>query len=172
MTGSADLTGSLSLQAPASLSWAETLNGLDQQVVDLTDTTYTATDSTASGAGWYVSITATQFTGTTSDADLLPDTAGSSETNGSTSSESATTAPGETCAVTAECTLATNGLTYPVLMAADGTAYTVYDAAATTGEGAIVITPAAWWLNIPANTVPDTYTSAITLAISTGPPPA
>ena len=51
----------------------------------------------------------------------------------------------------------------------------LYDAEANTGMGTIVIgaasggAPAAWWVNVPAGATADTYSSVITLAVTTGP---
>jgi hypothetical protein len=169
--------GPLSLTAPASLSWTDTLNGDNQSVVDTntSDQAYTVDDPTGTGAGWTVTAEATPFTGSATGA-VLPD-ATVFETNGNPSSESDTTAPAASCATGFSCTLPTpsGNIAYPVqiTVAASGTGLPVaiYDAKAGTGTGAIAITGVGWWLNIPANSRVDTYTSTITLAIDSGPAP-
>jgi hypothetical protein len=55
------------------------------------------------------------------------------------------------------------------------TSYVIYDANAATGVGSIAIggsgnaAPVGWWLNVPGNTTPGTYTSTITMAVVTAP---
>ncbi len=173
MSGSFGLTlGSLGVAAPASLSWSATLSGYNLTAVDSTDTTYTADDATGSGGGWNITAAVTQFTTGT----YMLANAGTFSTTGSTSLVSATTAPSAACAASSTCVLPTeSGITYPVAIttaAASPTPYKVYNAALTTGMGAVTIggtTPAGWWLAIPASAHAGTYTSTITLAISTGP---
>jgi hypothetical protein len=172
MTGSFDLSaGSLGLEAPATLTWSGTLAGVNLQEVDSTDTTFTAVDPTGSGAGWEVTAESTQFTGTSSSSNKLPTSA--LTLNGSTSSESATTAPTNGCVGSNTCTTATDSVSGYPLTISTSSATPIYEAAVSTGLGAIVIgggaDPAAWWVSVPANAVPDTYTSTITLTITSGP---
>src|SRR5713226_6191769 len=92
MTGTVTLTGgALTLTSPSSLSWAATLNGNNQSLVDTTagDQQYTVNDATGTGAGWHVTTSATTFT---NGSHSFPDT-GTFVTNGSTSSITDTTAP-------------------------------------------------------------------------------
>jgi Ice-binding-like/WxL domain surface cell wall-binding len=169
--------GSVSLTAPATLSWTDTLNGYDQSVVDTntSDQAYTVVDATGTGAGWTVTAEATPFTGRATGA-VLPD-ATVFETNGDPASESDTSVPAASCATGSSCTLPTpsGSIAYPVqiTVAGSGTGQPVviYDAKAGSGIGAIVIADVGWWLNIPANARKDTYTSTITLAIDSGPAP-
>ncbi len=183
MGGSFDLTpGSLYLEVPSSLSWtSQDQSGFNQQDVDSTDTTFTAVDPTESGDGWTVAATATQFTGTDTANKLAEGTSLSTATlvfNGSTSSETTGQAPSDECASGSTCTTLSDGLTYPIWVKDDGSTSTnIYDSAADgDGEGAFTIGagsgshPAGWWLNVPATAVPDTYSSTISLAITTGPP--
>ncbi|GHE38301.1 hypothetical protein GCM10017673_45820 [Streptosporangium violaceochromogenes] len=175
LTATVTLTaGPLTLAAPASLSLATTLNGTDQNLVDTTaaDQQYTVNDATGSGAGWHVTTSATTFTNGTQ---TLPDS-GTFLTNGSTSSVSSTNAPSSTCVGT--CTLPTNSITYPVAIttaATSPTPVTIYNAAAASGLGAVVIggstaaNPVGWWVRIPANAASGSYTSTVTMAIVSGP---
>jgi hypothetical protein len=170
ITGTLDLTGgALGIEAPATLSCAATLNGLDQEVADTTDTAYTTVDPTGTGAGWTVTAAATTFTATSS---TLPDS-GTLVTNGSTTSEADTTPPGSACASGSTCTAPVlTGVTFPVAITTAATGPTptaIYDADTGSGEGSNVISPAAWWVNILSDATPGTYTSTITLAITSGP---
>ena len=121
--------GSLQLTSPTSLTWAATGTGLNQAAVDGNpgDQQFTATDNTATGAGWHITVSATTFT---SGPKSLPNT-GAVDFTGSVSSSLAGTAPTATCV--ASCTLPTDTTTYPVVMAtavSSPTAYTVYDTSA------------------------------------------
>jgi hypothetical protein len=172
LTGTATVTaGSLTLTAPGSLTWSATLNGLDQHLVDSTDTTYVVNDATGSGAGWHVTVSATQFT---TGSHALAN-AGTVVNTGSTSSVTATTAPTAVCYAGAACTLPTDNTTYPVAVttaASSPSSYTVYDTAASTGLGEITIGSAnlvGWWINVPANSPAGTYASAFTLEIISAP---
>jgi hypothetical protein len=54
------------------------------------------------------------------------------------------------------------------------TPFKIYDAAATTGLGSIAIglpgaDPVGWWVAVPANALPATYTSTITLEVVSAP---
>jgi WxL domain surface cell wall-binding len=168
--------GSLSLLSPIALTWAGTGNGLNQELVDTTtaDQSYTVNDATGSGAGWNVTVSATTFTSTTPAA-TLADT-GTLSTNGSIASATATTGPAATCTTGATCTPPTDTTAYPVAIttaAATPTAFKIYDAAAATGLGSIDIglpgAPVGWWVAVPANVVPATYTSTITLEAVSAP---
>ncbi|HEY6278177.1 MAG TPA: WxL domain-containing protein [Streptosporangiaceae bacterium] len=175
LTGTLTVTaGSLTLTSAASLTWAVTLNGLNQSAVDTTagDQQYTVDDATGSGAGWHVTTAATTFT----DGSHTLANSGTFVTTGSVTSISATTAPTATCAAT--CTLPTNSTTYPVAIttaASSPTPVTIYDTAASTGLGQVVIggsaspNPVGWWLNVPASVVSGSYTSTITMAIVSAP---
>ena len=177
MTGTLTLTaGGLTLTAPASLSWAATLNGANQSIVDVTaaDQQYTVNDGTGSGAGWHVSVSATTFT---NGSHTLPDT-GTFVTTGSVTSISATAAPTAACAASTTCTLPNNTTAYPVAIttaASSPAAVTIYDTAAGTGVGQIVIggstaaNPVGWWVNVPASATAGAYTSTITMAVVSAP---
>ncbi len=175
MTGTVTLGGgSLTLTSPSSLTWTGTLTGLDQSLVDTTaaDQQYTVNDATGTGAGWHVTISATTFTNGSA---TFPNT-GTFVTNGSTSSIADTSKPTATC--TATCTLPTNTTTYPVAIttaAVTPPATTIYDTAASTGLGQVVIGgsgamhPVGWWVNVPASATAGAYTSTITMTIISAP---
>ena len=57
-------TGPLTVTAPGSLTWAVTLNGVNQSVADTVagDQQLAVSDETLTGAGWNVTISATTFT--------------------------------------------------------------------------------------------------------------
>jgi hypothetical protein len=168
--------GSLLVTAPASLNWSGTISGANLSLYDSTaaDEGYVVADSTGTGAGWHVTVSATQFT---AGAHTLAN-AGTFSTTGSLSSISATTAPTASCVTAGACTLPTDTSTYPVAIttaATSPTAYTVYDTSASTGLGNIQIggssatNPVGWWLSVPATAFAGTYTSTVTIAVVSGP---
>jgi hypothetical protein len=169
-------SGILGLTMPTSLSWTGTVDGLDQELVDTSgsDQTYTVDDATGTATGWHVTISSTTFTAT---GGSLPNS-GTFLTNGSITSESATSAPTAACSSGATCTLPTDLTTYPVPIttaASSPAAVTIYDASTGTGLGAIVIggasaaDPVGWWLNVPANATAGTYASTLTIELVSGP---
>ncbi len=142
---------SLSLTPPATVTFADTLNGHDQ--TSIVAPAFGVTNSNASG--WSVTATSTQFT---TGARTLP-----------TDAISVQSAP--TIARVTTCTLATNQATYPYTLPAGSTAPTatqLFNAAASTGLGSQTVTP-AFRLAIPANTYAGVYMSTSTFTISTGP---
>ncbi len=174
-TGTLNVTGGLlTLTSPPSLTWSAALNGTNQSVVDVVpgDQQLTVNDATGSGAGWHVTTSATTFTnGTHTLAN-----AGTFVTTGSVTSIAATTAPTATCVTT--CTLPTNSTTYPQAVTTAPTAptpVTIYDTAAATGIGQVLIggsanaNPLGWWVNVPANAFSGAYTSTITMAVVSAP---
>lgn len=177
LTGTLSVTGgTLSLTAPGSLTWSATASGTDQSVVDTTaaDQQLTVNDATGAAAGWHVTASATTFTNGTH---TLPNT-GSFSATGSLTSMSATTGPSAACATGSTCTLPTNSTTYPVQITTAATAppsVTLYDTAASTGMGKIVLggssaaNPLGWWLNVPSNVYSGSYTSTVTMAVVSAP---
>ena len=166
--------GSLTLTSPASLTWAATDNGSNQASVDTTsaDQQLTVTDSTGTGAGWHITVSATTLT---SGAHSLPD-AGAIDFTGSTASALASTGPTTTCS--GSCTLPTNTTAYPVAIttaSSTPTAYTVYDTSAGTGMGTMTIggssaaNPIGWWVQVPASAYAGSYTSSLTFQIVSAP---
>ena len=177
-TGTLTFTGgSLNLLSPIALTWAGTGNGLNQQLVDATTAhqSYVVDDATGSGAGWNVTVSATTFTSISPAATLV--NAGTFSTNGSITSAVATTAPTGACTSGATCTVPTDTSVYPVAIttaASSPTAYKIYDTSAATGLGSITIglpgaAPVGWWVAVPANAVPATYLSTVTLEVISAP---
>jgi hypothetical protein len=162
--------GSLTFTSPTVFTWAATDTGVDQGVLDTTTghETMVVDDATGSGAGWNVTASSTQFTTGTI---LLPTTALS--LNGSTSLATAATIPTAACSTATTCTVPTDSsVTYPVAIGT--TAVKIYDALVNTGLGSINLglpgaNPMGWWLTIPANQKPGTYTSTITLEVISAP---
>jgi WxL domain surface cell wall-binding len=177
ITGTLVITsGTLTLTAPPALGWTETVNGLDQTLVDPTvaDQTYQVNDATGTAPGWHVTIAATQFA-TAGSTHTLAD-AGTFSTNGSLAAMTDATAPTAACTALSTCTLPTDGTTYPVAITTGAavTPVNIYDAAALTGLGTITIgspgaDPVGWWLNVPSNTIQGTYTSTVSLELISGP---
>lgn len=131
------------------------LNGTDQtssqtQTLDISD-------ARGTGAGWNITATSTAFNnGTVS----LP--------NGSTT---ITTAPAVACDSGIACVTPTNSISYPYTLPAAGTAPTatkMYNAATSTGTGALTVTP-TWRLLVPATAAVGTYNSTWTLSLVSGP---
>ena len=176
-TGTLTFTaGTLTLLSPTALTWAATNNGLNQSLVDtnVAHQTYVVDDATGSGAGWNVTVSATTFTNGTVSLPL----AGTFSTNGSITSAVLTTAPTGACTSGASgCTVPTNTQVYPVAItcaASSPTAYKIYDTSATTGLGSITVglpgaAPVGWWVAVPANAVPATYLSTVTLEVISAP---
>jgi hypothetical protein len=178
LTGTLTLSaGTLTETSSGQLGWSGTLNGLDQYLVDTSsgDQSYLVNDASGSGAGWHMTVSATQFT-TGGGTPALLNNSGTFSTNGSTSLESSTNSPTAACSSGATCTLPSNGTTYPVAITTGGgtpTAYTIYDTAASSGLGSITVgigaNPVGWWLFLPANTLHGTYTSTVTLELISAP---
>jgi hypothetical protein len=166
--------GTLNLTSPVALAWATSANGKDQQLVDTSGShqSYIVTNTSATGAGWHVTISATTFT---SGANTLAN-AGTFLTNGSVTAEAATTAPTASCGPLSTCTLPANATTYPVAIttaASAPAAFTICAASVNTGLGTILIgvgaNPVGWWVNAPAKALAGTYTSTVSLQIISGP---
>jgi hypothetical protein len=175
MTGTATIgAGSLGVAAPAVQAWGVTLDGTDKQLVDATDTSFSVQDTTGSGDGWNATAAATQFTAP--GPHVLAD-AGTLVLNGSTTSETTGATPGNACAPLTTCTVPATNVAFPVdlVTGAAVTPFSIYNAAAATGLGNILIgtssagAAAAWWLNVPASASAGVYVSTITLAINSGP---
>ena len=176
LTGTATLAGgSLTLVTqPTALAWSGTVGALNTSLVDVTagHTTFTVDDATGSGTGWNVNVSATTFT---AGSHTLP-AAGTVALTGSSTSVTATTAPDAACYTGSTCTLPANtATTYPLAIttaASTPTPVKIFDSAAASGMGQITIgatSPAAWWINVPANTYAGTYTSTFTYQLTSAP---
>jgi hypothetical protein len=167
-------TGTLSLKGggllatlPGELGWSGTITGADQDVRDTDHTSIEVDDLTGTGAGWHITASATQFTGTASSSHTLSVDALS--VNGSTDANTPHGLPTATCATAGKCTLPKNAaksVSYPATVGA--TTGVIYSADAGSGLGKIDL-GLDWWVHIPATAYADTYTSTITLAVVSGP---
>jgi hypothetical protein len=189
ITGTLTMTsGTLTLNAPPAVAWAETQNGTDQLLADPApaDETYTVDDATGTAPGWHITISATAFVSGGNTLGTAAAITPTFSTNGSitlTGGAITTAVPGATCGGTSTCTLPTNSTTYPVTIttgqAATPTPLNIYDTAAGTGLGTIVVgydaaatvtpNPVGWWINVPSNTIQGTYVSTISLQLITAP---
>ena len=168
--GELDLTaGSLSLVPPPALSWADTLNGMEQYAYDSNsaDQKFTVNDATGSGAGWNVTVAAATFT---SGPNTLP--AAAFTVNGSLSNSTVGTAPHIGCTSGTSCTVADNTVTYPVggaVKPINTTPQELVNAQilpSPSGIGSNTVDTVGWWLTIPANVKLGNYTAQVTLAIN------
>lgn len=64
------------------------------------------------------------------------------------------------------CVNPTNSITWPITLST--TATKIYNAAAKTGKGTVVLTP-TYQVSYPANALPGTYSATVTLTGATGP---
>ena len=139
---------------PGNISFSDTLSGDDQTAtatlpLDVGDGNLTA--------GWSLSATSTTFS-TSGGTHVL-----------STAATTVQSAPTGSCDST--CTLATNAITYPYTLPGGSTAPTatnLYVAAASTGVGNQTVTP-TFTLSVPANTYAGSYSSTLTVTLSSGP---
>jgi len=146
--------GSLGLTVPSSATFGTvTLNGTDQNLTS--SLAVIPDDERGSGVGWNITATSTTFT---SAGHTLPTTA--------------TTITGaSTSAATGMCASPTNSIGYPITLPAATvapTAVKAFNAAATTGTGAVNVT-LNLKLTAPANAFVGTYTSTWTISIVSGP---
>jgi len=180
LTGTLTLSaGTLNLTTDSTLGWSAALTGADLNLVDATtpDELYTVVDASGAAAGWHVTVAATTFTtGTVTLANT-----GTFSTNGSITSKTTAGYPTAACTAGSTCTLPTHTTaptTFPVAIttaASAPTPYVIYDANAGTGIGSIAIggsgspAPVGWWLTVPGNTTPGTYTSTISMTVISAP---
>jgi hypothetical protein len=145
--GAAQFTFSVVTSSPVTVPTV-TLNGDDQtQAVSVvTQVAYTGGNN---NAGWKVQASAGVPTSASNTLPAIVVTDGSAACQGS-----CTTNPTPT------------GITYPITLSAS--AQTIYNAGASTGRGTFNVT-SALQLSYPANALPGTYTSTVTLSGSTGP---
>jgi len=166
IAGTATLTGgTLTVEAPPTLSWSGTLSGASQSLG--TQATVSPIDATGSGLGWNISLTSTQFTTGTH---TLPTSA--LTINGSSTSATSTTGPVDTPATASDTAAVPHGdVAYPYPVPAGSTAPSAtvfYDANANSGMGTNNLAT-DWWLAVPSGSYAGTYTDTITVAITSGP---
>lgn len=169
-TGTVTLSaGSLQLSTPSTLTWSTQIGTSAYDTVT-NDQSYYVTDASGSGAGWKVTVKATQFSGTYNSNTVNLPTSGVLSTNGSSSLVGASTSPTSACVTSGQCTVPTNTASYPASVTMDGsTPTTIFDTAAATGVGAIQISNAYWWVTIPANAYAIAYSTTITFTAASGP---
>jgi hypothetical protein len=145
--GAATLTLTITTGSPVTAPGA-TLSGIDQTktFAIAVSEAYTGAGNTA---GWNVTAASTTLT---SVAKTLPALV-------------VTTVARGACTGTG-CINPTNSITWPITLST--TAKKIYDAAANTGEGTVVLT-GTYEVTYPANALPGTYSATVTLATSTGP---
>jgi hypothetical protein len=149
--------GSLSITTSATPSFSVTLDGTDKTPTYTVPTT--VSDATATGNGWNLTVTSTQFT-----------TGGGTPRTLATDA-SAVTSVANSCSGSGTCTSPSNSITYPVTVPAAGTppaAVKYYNAAANSGLGEFTNTPTVR-VSVPATTYAGTYSSTLTLAAVSGP---
>lgn len=151
MTSTATITGTagVSLNIPATASLASTLSGADQTV------SYSPVlgviDARGSGAGWNLTVSATNF----------------SDGAGHTLLPGNVTAVSQACTAGSSCTAASSsGITYPLTISS--TAAKLFNAATNSGMGKVDLTPTIQ-VAVPGNAYAGTYTSTLTFAAATGP---
>lgn len=160
--------GTLSIKAPATLSWTVALDGYNQELG--TTMRLTVVDATGSGGGWSAEATSTTFRDASTGATLPPTAL---TINGSSDSATATTVPADSCTTAAPtCKLPElTDVTYPYTVPAGTTgptATTFSTAEAGTGMGAIVLDCDAW-LHVPADASSGTYTAILDISVVSGP---
>jgi hypothetical protein len=165
VNSSANVTpGTLSASNGSPSSISLTLNGSDRTA------TYTlpitVNDQTGSGNGWGLTITSTTFSFSGSNALSTPVTRALS--TGATK----VTGVAAVCAGLGTCTDASNSVSYSNLtVPAASTAPTAvqfFNAAVDTGLGNFTITP-TFQVSFPANVFAGTYSSTLTISITSGP---
>jgi len=151
LTATATVTGAsgMSLNLPSNPSISSVLDG-----TDLTASyapTLGVVDARGSGAGWNLSISATNF----------------SDGGGHTLAPGSVMSVAQACHSGSTCTSATSsGIGYPLTIS--GTAAKFFNAATGTGMGKVDVTPTIQ-VSIPGNSYAGTYTSTVTIASATGP---
>ena len=152
----ASAAGVLSVSTSATPSFSANLDTGNQTPTYTVPLTTIASVSPA--AGWNETVTSTTFTTGTHSL--------------STSASTITSAPTVACNTSyANCTAATNSVTYPVTVPAGSsppTAVKFVNAASGTGAGQFTVTPTIS-VSVPQNSFAGTYTSTLTIAIVSGP---
>jgi YVTN family beta-propeller protein len=142
---------------PGALNFSGSVTGAPQVL----SSTLPLDITNGAASGWSISATSTTWTTGGGSPHTLPLTA-----------TSISGAPTVACDVVSACALATNAITYPPYVLPAGTtaptATKLFNAAATTGTGNQTVTPTLK-LSVPANMFAGTYTSTVTLTLSSGP---
>jgi hypothetical protein len=168
-TGTANVNGGTlsELISASPTTTSVTLNGTDQT---LTNTfVLTVEDSTGTGAGWNLTLSATNFTGS---GDFNGSTTPTTESLASSGTLSITNVT-VSCVSGSTCTNPTSTFTYPgsvavTTAASSPTPVKFYNANTGTGMGKFTVEPTLT-IFIPANAYATTYSSTITLAIASAP---
>jgi hypothetical protein len=131
---------------------AVTLNG-NPQLTSLQIAPFTIIDATGAAAGWHVTLTV---------ADLV--NAGST-----IAATQITTSPWTIAGAAGSDTTGVVGEDYSATGTDFSTGQTVVDASATDGSGTYLVSPTILKLTVPVNALVGTYTSAATIAVTSGP---
>src|ERR1041385_394036 len=148
LTATATVSGTagLSLSLPANPSVSDTLDGTDQTVSY--GPVLGVVDARGSGAGWNMTISATNF----------------SDGSGHTLAPGSVASVAQACHSGSSCTAASSsGITYPLTIG--GSAAKFFNAAVSSGLGKVDVTPTID-VSIPGNTFAGTYTSTVTPAVA------
>lgn len=196
-TGSVMLSGTLTMDAPPTLTWYGWATGATQTLYDTNpgDTVLDVTDTRGlppfpwefNSLGWNITAIATQFTGTNTGATIPDDRSGSVlAIGGGDSTATAANVPGSACATPNPCQPAATSLGgYPIFIPTTSQVpVRIYDAEPGTGTGIVQIGsyfdpfdntddgepyPAVWSVTLPGDVTTDTYTSIITTTVAAGP---
>ncbi len=155
-SATANITGgTLSLVAPAPISFSATLSGTDQMVT--ATQSLDVIDATGDGVGWNVTATSTTFM--------------ASQTAMSGAAVTEQSPPTQSCDALATCTLANDSVAYPFTLPVGATAPTatkIMSASQATGMGAQTSVH-TMRLAVPANAIEALYTSTWTYSLVSGP---
>lgn len=141
--------GALGITSSSSVSTTVTLNGLDQSATFSTTLTVTG----GGAAGWNITAWA-------------PKPSGSAGTLGAiyVASRPSGACSGKSCVNPTP-----SGLSWPVTLGtSSGSAVKIFNAAANTGTGTVTVT-VPFTTDVAANTLAGSYSSTVTVAISSGP---
>lgn len=146
VTGTITGTAGIALNPGSAPSFTDTLSGADQTV------TYqpglTVTDARGTGAGWHLTVSATNLT------------------DGTHSLSQSVSAVSQACSSGSTCTLPTNSVTLPVAIGTSGSSF--YSAASGAGLGQVAVNPTVS-VAIPGNSYAGSYSSTVTFAAVAGP---
>jgi hypothetical protein len=146
VTGTITGTAGIALDPGSAPTFTSTLSGSDQTV------TYqpglTVTDARGTGAGWHLTVSATNLT------------------DGTHTLNQAVSAVAQACASGSTCTLPTSSVSLPVAVGSTGTSF--YSSAAAAGLGKLNVNPTVS-VAIPGNAYAGTYNSTVTFAAVAGP---